>query len=75
MECIQEKNTPAEATGGSLVRFAKRIRSTVSENLTAFTADNFMNINISINQMVLPVSRLMLKKEMSVVITKRTLYF
>jgi hypothetical protein len=74
MECIQEKNTPAEATGGSLARYAKRIRSKVSENLTAFAAENLMIINISINQMVLPVNRLMLKKEISVVITKRTLH-
>jgi hypothetical protein len=50
MDCIQEKNTRAEATGGSLARSAKRILSTVSENLRTFTADNFMNINISINQ-------------------------
>jgi hypothetical protein len=63
MECIQEKNPPAEATGGSLARSAKIIRCTVFGNVIAFTADNFMNINISINRMVLLSADLCLRRE------------
>jgi hypothetical protein len=41
MECIQEKNAPAEATGGSLARFVKRIRSMVSKKSDSFYCGQF----------------------------------
>jgi hypothetical protein len=47
----------------------------VSKTLITFSVDNCMNINISVYQMVLTVSRLLLRKEISAVIEKRTLYF